>query len=78
MIQPVNPTNTQMQALILRGSKDGSSFYEIKIKYLVFCENKKACWMDAWMGGWKDGWKSRVKDCLQQSKKFIIEVESNL
>ena len=24
---------------------------------------------DGWMGGWMDGSQSRVKDCLQQSKK---------
>jgi hypothetical protein len=27
--------------------------------------------VDGWMGGWMDGWESRVKDCLQQSKKAI-------
>ena len=27
-------------------------------------------WVDGWMGGWVDGWESRVKDCLQQSKKL--------
>ena len=26
-------------------------------------------WMDGWMDGWVDGSKSRVKDCLQQSKR---------
>ena len=27
--------------------------------------------MDGWVGGWMDGWESRVKDCLQQSKKYL-------
>ena len=35
-------------------------------------------WMDGWMGGWVDGWmggsKSRVKDCLQQSKKEYLQI----
>ena len=26
-------------------------------------------WMGGWVDGWMDGSQSRVKDCLQQSKK---------
>jgi hypothetical protein len=27
--------------------------------------------VDGWVDGWMDGWESRVKDCLQQSKKVL-------
>jgi hypothetical protein len=26
------------------------------------------------MDGWMDGWKSRFKDCLQQSKIFLLYI----
>jgi hypothetical protein len=29
-------------------------------------------WMDGWVGGWMGGSKSRSKDCLQQSKIFLV------
>ena len=29
----------------------------------------KGGWKGGWMGGWMDGSQSRVKDCLQQSKR---------
>jgi hypothetical protein len=30
--------------------------------------------LDGWMGGWVGGRESRVKDCLQQSKKRKIQI----
>jgi hypothetical protein len=29
-------------------------------------------WVDGWVGGWMDGSKSRFKDCLQQSKTYLL------
>ena len=44
---------------------------------LIFCARMCSAgwvdgWVDGWMGGWMDGSESRVKDCLQQSKKIKI------
>ena len=44
--------------------------YTINSQLLIF---RAKSLLDGWKGGrmegWMDGWESRVKDCLQQSKK---------
>ena len=45
----------------------------VNVQLLIFRAKKLAGWVegrkDGWMDGWKEGWESRVKDCLQQSKR---------
>ena len=42
-----------------------------KMPVALFWSKKVWHWMEGRMGGWMDGWFSRVKDCLQQSKRDL-------
>ena len=58
----------------MRGENEMS--FKLKNKNYDFAENARKSMVDGRVGGWMEGWKqSRFKDCLQQSKIDIDQID---